>query len=346
MSKSSRTLVFSALASVLVMLSGPAHADSRLLLNVPERSVMLANPVYGAAPSAAAQGLFEPQEIDQIQVSLRASAVIDAQTNGTAFVFIIKNLSPDKTITIRPVVDVVDGTSQVLRILSYRQLTDAVRANPEQASGQGSFFAYGNQRFVNNAIAGYAIGSLIAESIKSSNVASKNKALQFVENHWLKDEYRIPPLAQVDAAMSFRGAPKLPLTTRVAIGDRQYTFVSPQTDAEAVANYERERRGESGAAALPALSSPPSAVIAPIPTAMTTTQTPVAPTRSNAGAPALKGGQDGHQAERLARTQSCSQEPAAILTARGPGFEAYSVTCSNGDALAIRCEFGNCRVLR
>ena len=36
----------------------------------------------------------------------------------------------------------------------------------------------------------------------------------------------------------------------------------------------------------------------------------------------------------------------AALAAKGPGFETYSVPCSNGDALAIRCEFGNCRVLR
>jgi hypothetical protein len=36
----------------------------------------------------------------------------------------------------------------------------------------------------------------------------------------------------------------------------------------------------------------------------------------------------------------------ASLAAKGPGFETYSVACANGDALAIRCEFGNCRVLR
>lgn len=57
-------------------------------------------------------------------------------------------------------------------------------------------------------------------------------------------------------------------------------------------------------------------------------------------------GTDGFNAERLARAQSCSAQPLATLVAKGPGFETYSVPCDNGDALALRCEFGNCRVLR
>lgn len=57
-------------------------------------------------------------------------------------------------------------------------------------------------------------------------------------------------------------------------------------------------------------------------------------------------GVDTFNAERLARDQSCSAQPLATLVAKGPGFETYSVPCANGDALAVRCEFGNCRVLR
>lgn len=57
-------------------------------------------------------------------------------------------------------------------------------------------------------------------------------------------------------------------------------------------------------------------------------------------------GVDTFNAERLARAQSCSAQPLATLVAKGPGFETYSVPCANGDALAVRCEFGNCRVLR
>ena len=57
-------------------------------------------------------------------------------------------------------------------------------------------------------------------------------------------------------------------------------------------------------------------------------------------------GADGYSAERLALSQACHTQPRAQLVAKGPGFETYSLACSNGDALAIRCEFGNCRVLR
>lgn len=74
-----------------------------------------------------------------------------------------------------------------------------------------------------------------------------------------------------------------------------------------------------------------------------------APSASGPGAqptaPAI-GGKETYQAERLAKEQSCSTAPRAALLARGAGFETYNVPCSNGDALTIRCEFGNCRVLR
>lgn len=57
-------------------------------------------------------------------------------------------------------------------------------------------------------------------------------------------------------------------------------------------------------------------------------------------------GQDGISAEKLAKSQSCMSEPRATLAAKGPGFESYAVPCTNGDTLMIRCEFGNCRVLK
>lgn len=50
------------------------------------------------------------------------------------------------------------------------------------------------------------------------------------------------------------------------------------------------------------------------------------------------------EAEKVAK--QCAVQPQAILAGRGAGFEAYTVKCDNGDALAIRCEFGSCRVLR
>jgi len=71
-----------------------------------------------------------------------------------------------------------------------------------------------------------------------------------------------------------------------------------------------------------------------------------APGNVHAVAPAPVGGKDAFQAERLSETRACNPQPRLVLTAKGAGFETYSVTCTNGDALALRCEFGNCRVLR
>jgi len=51
-------------------------------------------------------------------------------------------------------------------------------------------------------------------------------------------------------------------------------------------------------------------------------------------------------AERLAKDRACNPEPQATLVAKGPGYESYAVACTNGDSLAIRCEYGNCRALR
>lgn len=69
------------------------------------------------------------------------------------------------------------------------------------------------------------------------------------------------------------------------------------------------------------------------------------PARSASTAPS-SAGQDAGNAERLAQQQACHDSPRALLAGKGPGFEAYTVACSNGDTLMIRCEFGNCRALR
>ncbi len=61
---------------------------------------------------------------------------------------------------------------------------------------------------------------------------------------------------------------------------------------------------------------------------------------------APSGGRDLYNAEQVAHQAACHQRPRAVLTGRGPGFETYAVGCSNGDQIVIRCEFGNCRVLR
>jgi hypothetical protein len=59
-----------------------------------------------------------------------------------------------------------------------------------------------------------------------------------------------------------------------------------------------------------------------------------------------KSGRFSFGAEQVAKQSECSRTPIATLTASGPGFENYSVRCANGDALSVRCDFGNCRALR
>ncbi|MDB5829265.1 MAG: hypothetical protein JWQ73_3485 [Variovorax sp.] len=59
-----------------------------------------------------------------------------------------------------------------------------------------------------------------------------------------------------------------------------------------------------------------------------------------------KTGVDTYGAERLAKARSCGTAPLADMVAKGPGFESYRVACPASEALAIRCEFGNCRILR
>ena len=55
-----------------------------------------------------------------------------------------------------------------------------------------------------------------------------------------------------------------------------------------------------------------------------------------------KTGVDTYVAEKFAKTANCSAVPRAVLEEKGPGFERYSVLCSDGQTLALRCEFGNC----
>ena len=62
--------------------------------------------------------------------------------------------------------------------------------------------------------------------------------------------------------------------------------------------------------------------------------------------PAPKLGSFTFEVEQLAKREQCATLPTVTLTASGPGFEQYSVPCTNGDALAVRCELSNCRALR
>lgn len=72
------------------------------------------------------------------------------------------------------------------------------------------------------------------------------------------------------------------------------------------------------------------------------TVTYVAATQIGPPLPTRKTGLDTYVAEKFAKAANCSAVPRAVLEEKGPGFERYSVQCSDGQTLALRCEFGNC----
>lgn len=65
-----------------------------------------------------------------------------------------------------------------------------------------------------------------------------------------------------------------------------------------------------------------------------------------AAAPPKPMGQESWQVEKMPAVKACHPQPRADLSAKGPGFESYTVACASGDQLMVRCEFGNCRVLK
>jgi len=99
----------------------------------------------------------------------------------------------------------------------------------------------------------------------------------------------------------------------------------------------------------PKLSAPP-AVVAPAPASPEPIARPAAaPVQRVTTAPAPPRGYTVkylYQAEHLPEVSACNQTRSVVLVAAGPGFENYSVPCANGRSLAVRCEFGHCRVLR
>ena len=54
-----------------------------------------------------------------------------------------------------------------------------------------------------------------------------------------------------------------------------------------------------------------------------------------------------HTVERLPDVLACNAQPAPRLTAsQGNSLETYTVACTGGDVLSVRCEWGNCRALK
>jgi hypothetical protein len=52
------------------------------------------------------------------------------------------------------------------------------------------------------------------------------------------------------------------------------------------------------------------------------------------------------EAGNLAEVRACNPYPPVTLVAQGPGFETFTVPCTNGDVASVRCESGGCRMLR
>lgn len=65
-----------------------------------------------------------------------------------------------------------------------------------------------------------------------------------------------------------------------------------------------------------------------------------------APAPVAKRGRYSYTVENLPEVRSCNPYPVPRLDASGAGFEKYTVLCADGDALAVRCDNVDCRVLR
>ena len=66
----------------------------------------------------------------------------------------------------------------------------------------------------------------------------------------------------------------------------------------------------------------------------------------NTSPPVEPSGKDAYVAERLARQLKCNETSLAKLVGKGAGYESYSMACTNGETLLMRCEMGNCRALK
>ncbi|SFH73080.1 hypothetical protein SAMN04515618_102190 [Collimonas sp. OK307] len=134
---------------------------------------------------------------------------------------------------------------------------------------------------------------------------------------------------------------KLPGTKTLAVaGSASPVAVSPPVQTTGV-----QATTNTGAIAGQLNGSKPSSPAQPVITEATVTTavaTGIPPAESLAG----QVGKYSYQTEHLPEAKSCSRAPRAILNDRGPGFESYTVSCDNGDALAMRCDYGQCRVLR
>ena len=87
----------------------------------------------------------------------------------------------------------------------------------------------------------------------------------------------------------------------------------------------------------------PAPIVAPTTVPPAVAQSPAAQFKPVVAKGTAVSGQDSFAARRLAQSLQCNADPSPVMLGKSPGSETYSVACSNGDALAIRCDFGTCR---
>jgi hypothetical protein len=81
------------------------------------------------------------------------------------------------------------------------------------------------------------------------------------------------------------------------------------------------------------------------PTVAAVVKAPTSPPAPEKKPPAVIG-QDSVGAERVGRDIGCTRDTLATMIGKGPGYETYSLQCTNGETLIVRCDFGNCRAMK
>jgi len=78
--------------------------------------------------------------------------------------------------------------------------------------------------------------------IPSQSTAKVSRAAELIERFWLRDEYRIPPHAQLTGFVALVGRPRLPLIARVTVEQKTFSFRSVATEEQAMANVDLEAK--------------------------------------------------------------------------------------------------------
>ena len=122
--------------------------------------------------------------------------------------------------------------------------------------------------------------------------------------------------------------------------------ICPETQNEMRASFNRGVRLSPLTWPLPPATPVPAPPMAQPAPASPTVQAVAPATATPQTRPSSAPGKSLYDVMRLPEVRACNPRPAVVLIAASPGLETYSAACANGDALAVRCESGNCRVLK